>query len=56
MMFEELAEFVRNKRKTGMSHGYQPLLIKTLVATGGTARCAKSRGPFDGGLVPNIVL
>ena len=36
-MFEELAEFVRNKRKTGMSHGYQQLLIKTLVATGGTA-------------------
>ena len=55
-MFEELAEFVRNKRKTGMSHGYQPLLIKTLVATGGTATLRQVAMPFDGGLVPNIVL
>jgi hypothetical protein len=35
MTFEELAEFISHKMR--MSHVYQPLLIKTLVAAGGTA-------------------
>ena len=35
MTFEELKDFV--SRRMRMSHVYQPLLIKTLVAAGGTA-------------------
>lgn len=35
MKFEELKEFLLSKMK--LSHIYQPLLIKTLVETGGVA-------------------
>jgi hypothetical protein len=45
-----IGEFI--PRKMRMSHVYQPLLIKTLVAAGGTATRHRL---LDGGRVPKVV-